>query len=306
MTLPKLSSSPPQGRSLLWIYLKLVGMTLIWGGTFIAGRIAVQSMGPICAAFYRYAVATMILVVWMLYREGGLPPLQRRHLLPLTLLGLSGIFAYNIFFFLGLQTVPASRASLIITTNPSVIALGAALVFGDRLTPSRLVGIAAALLGATLVISNGQPWALLSQGITLGDLFLVGCVICWVIYTLVGKWVMADLSPLTATTYACLIGTPLLIIPAIQDGLLTDWGDVAPAAWLGILYLAALGTVVGFYWYYEGLQAIGPARASVFITLVPVVAVLAGLVILQEPFTPSLAMGGLLVVTGVFFTNRKP
>jgi drug/metabolite transporter (DMT)-like permease len=297
-------SSPP--APLLWVYLKLIGMTLIWGGTFIAGRIAVESMGPICAAFYRYAVATLILVAWTVYQSGGLPPLKRRHLLPLLVLGLSGIFAYNIFFFLGLQTVPASRASLIITTNPSVIALGAALLFGDRLTPSRLVGIGAALSGAMVVISDGHPLRLLSQGITVGDLFLVGCVASWVIYTLMGKWIMTELSPLAATTYACLIGTPFFIIPAITDGLLTDWVYVAPAAWLGILYLAALGTVVGFCWYYEGLRAIGPARASIFITLVPVVAVLAGILLLNEPLTPSLILGGSLVVLGVFFTNRRP
>lgn len=303
---PPPSPTLPRQQSLGWIYVKLTAMTLIWGGTFVAGRAALQSMGPLTAAFYRYAIATGLLWIMTVIVEGSLPPLKRHHILPIAILGCSGIFAYNVFFFLGLQTIPASRASLIVTTNPTVIALASALLFGDRLTPTRALGILCALSGATIVISNGQPWVLLSGGIGMGDIFLLGCVFSWAIYTLVGKRVVTDLSPLAATTYACFVGTPLFIIPALRDGLLTNWRTIAPVAWGSVIYLAALGTVVAFCWYYEGLKAIGPARASIFINLVPVVAVIAGIVLLKEPFTWALAVGGILVVCGVFLTNYRP
>jgi drug/metabolite transporter (DMT)-like permease len=297
-----MSETPPLTR----IYAKLTIMTLFWGGTFVAGRTAVQTMEPISVAFCRYAIATVLLLILTLTIEGGLPRLKRKHILPIVTLGLSGIFAYNFFFFQGLQTIPASRASLIVTTNPTVIALCSALLFGDRLTPLRVLGIACALSGAVTVISNGHPLTLLSDGITQGDLFLIGCVASWVVYTLVGKIVMADLSPFAATTYACLVGTPLFIVPAMREGFLTKIGAIAPVAWFSVVYLAVLGTVVAFCWYYEGLRAIGPARASIFINLVPVVAVLFGVLLLNEPLTPALIIGGLLVVFGVFLTNRRP
>jgi drug/metabolite transporter (DMT)-like permease len=292
------------GKSLAGIYLKLAVMTAIWGGTFIAGRIVLQSLGPFEAAFCRYAIATLCLVLLTVKLEGGLPKLRRHQVIPVVLLGLSGIFAYNAFFFLGLQTTPASRASLIVTTNPTVIALCAALIFKDKLTPLKLSGIFISLIGAAIVIARGNPMAILAQGVGSGDLFLLGCVASWTVYTLIGKQVMITMSPFAATTYACLVGTPIFLIPALKEGLLQDWQTLSLTTCLCILYLACLGTVVAFCWYYEGLKAIGPAKAAIFINLVPVVAVILAALMLNEPLTPTLILGGALVVMGVSLTNR--
>ncbi|MEO0407887.1 MAG: DMT family transporter [Cyanobacteria bacterium P01_A01_bin.135] len=285
------------------LYLKLSAMTVIWGGTFISGRIVTQSLGPFSAAFCRYAIATVMLVALTRWIEGRLPRLQLSQWPAIVLLGITGVFAYNALFFLGLERVPASRAALIVTTNPTVIALGAAIAFRHALTPLRLVGIGLGLLGAATVITNGMPW-LIFQGVSRGDLYLVGCVLSWATYSLVGKAVMANLSPFAAITYACLVGTPMLLGPALQEGLVADAIAATPTVWLHELYLAVLGTVVAFYWYYQGLQQLGPAKASIFINFVPVVAVLLAAVTLGEPLSLSLLVGGALVISGVFLTNR--
>jgi drug/metabolite transporter (DMT)-like permease len=292
-------------KSLIAIYIKLSLMTVIWGGAFIAGRMVVQTVGPFSAAFLRFAIATLCLLCLTLQLEGGLPKLQRHQVIPIVLLGLSGIFAYNAFFFLGLQTTPASRAALIVTTNPTVITLSAALIFKDKLSSLRLAGIFLALIGAAIVITQGNPLAILAQGIGIGDLFLLGCVLSWTVYTLVGKQVMATLSPFAATTYACLVGTPLFLIPALREDLLHTWHTYSLSIWLSFLYLAVFCTVVAFCWYNEGLQAIGPAKASIFINLVPVVAVTLAALLLNESLTPPLILGGMLVILGVSLTNRK-
>ena len=285
------------------LYAKLTAMTAIWGGTFISGRIVTQSLGPFSAAFCRYAVATLLLLLLTRRIEGRLPQLKSRQWLPVVLLGVTGVFAYNALFFLGLEQIPASRAALIVTTNPTVIALGAAIAFGHALTPLRLVGIGLGLLGAATVITDGTPWTIL-QGASPGDLYLVGCVFSWAAYSLIGKAVMASLSPFAAITYACLVGTPLLLGPALREGLVRDAIAASPAVWLHVAYLAVLGTVVAFYWYYQGLQQLGPARASIFINFVPVVAVVLAAVILGEALSGALLVGGGLVVLGVFLTNR--
>jgi len=289
----------------MWIYLKLILTMAIWGGTFIAGRIAVQTMGPLSVAFCRFAIASLTLLVLSYGLDGKLPRLQRRHLPWVALLGLSGVFFYSIFFFGGLQTIEAGRAALIVALNPVVIAIVASLVFREPLTRLKLAGIATSLVGATIIISKGNLTTLLSQGIGRGDLLLLGCVASWVVYTLTGKRVMRELSPLVATTYACLFGTAALLIVALHEGLVQTWMQVAPAAWVGVLYLGMLGTAAGFLWYYEGVQAIGSAKASIFINLVPVFAIAFATVLLGEPITLPLLLGGGLVVTGVYFTNRS-
>ncbi|NHC34398.1 DMT family transporter [Scytonema millei] len=286
-------------------YIKLVLTAIIWGGTFVAGRIVVQTMEPFTAAFFRFAVASICLLILTQKIERHLYKLTRNQVIPVILLGLTGVFSYNAFFFLGLQIVPASRAALIVALNPTFIALGAALFFREKFNSLKLIGITTSLTGAAIVISKGQVVNIFKGGIGWGEIFIFGCVISWVAYTLIGKSVMRSLSPLAATTYACIVGAIALLIPALFEGIVQNFMQFPLSAWLGILYLGVLGSAIGFSWYYEGVVAIGAAKASIFINLVPVSAIAFAALLLHEPITVSLVLGGLLVVVGVFFTNKS-
>ena len=289
------------------IYLKLTATAVIWGGTFIAGRIAVQSIGPFTAAFLRLAIASIALWFVVYRTHGCVPKLSSPQYRIVLLLGLSGIFGYNALFFGGLQTVEAGRASLIIALNPVVIAMGAALFLKESLSWRKGVGILISLLGAAWVISRGELISLIvnpNDIFGLGEVMVFGCVLSWMSYILIGKAVMHTLSPLLASAYACWMGTLLLLPAAIHEGLLEAVSTLRPEAMLSVMYLGILGSAVGFCWYYDGLKAIGSAKASAFINLVPVSAITLAAVVLGEPLTPSLAIGAMLVVLGVSITNR--
>ena len=291
-----------------FIYFKLVATALIWGGTFIAGKIAVQTLGPFTVAFLRFAIASVALWFVVQRVHGKIPPLHRKQQIAVLGLGLTGIFGYNALFFGGLQTVEAGRASLIIALNPVAIALGAVVFFKDTLTPKKTVGIVISLLGALWVISRGDLSILMSGGFGWGELMIIGCVISWMSYTLIGKSVMRTLSPLVASAYACWVGAALLFPAAWYEGmwttLLSARPDALMSAWLSVLYLGVLGSAVGFCWYYDGLKVLGPAAASAFINLVPVSAIGLAALLLHEPLTPSIAGGAILVILGVSITNR--
>lgn len=288
----------------LLIYLKLFLTAVLWGGTFVAGRIVAQEVEPAAGSFLRFAVASLLLVAMIWQVEGRLPIPSRKQMIPLLLLGMTGVAAYNIFFFLGLKIIPASRASLIVATNPVFIALGSALLFKDRLTSRRIAGIALCLTGAVIVISRGDIMALLSQGVGTGETFILGCIVSWVSYSLIGRGVLKEISPLVAVAYACLIGTIILAVPAVLEGMIPALTGYSLTSWLGILFLGILGTVVAFIWYYEGIKALGPTRAAVFINFVPVSGVLLGWLLLDETINISLVLGALLVIGGAWLTNR--
>lgn len=286
------------------VYVKLLLTAVIWGGTFIAGRIVVQEMGAFAAAFVRFAIASICLLLFVYRREKKLIFPARSQLLPLILLGLTGVFAYNAFFFLGLQTVTASRAALIIALNPVAIAIGSVLFLQERLSGIRWLGVATSVFGASVVISEGNLGALLTGNLGWGELFLLGCVLSWCAYTLIGKSVMQGLSPLISTTYACVFGSIALALPAIAQGLFTDLATLSFPATSGLFYLGIFGSAVGFNWYYEGVREIGAAKASVFINFVPVSAVILGVLLLNEPLPLTLILGGFFVILGVFLSNR--
>lgn len=286
------------------IYLQLTIMAFIWGGTFIAGRIVGESVGAFTAALTRFTIASICLLFITQRWEGKLPPLKQRQWFPVLMLGLSGVFFYNVFFFLGLQTVTASRAALIVALNPIAIALASTVVFKEQLSPLKIFGITLSLIGASIVISDGNPAILLRQGLELGDLFLIGCLLSWASYTIVGKQVMRELSPVVTVTYACLIGAMLLLPFGLWEGYESDWFLPSGKALLALAYLGVLGSALGFCWYYIGVQRIGASQAAVFINLVPITATILGALILSEPVTSALITGGGLVIIGVICTNR--
>jgi drug/metabolite transporter (DMT)-like permease len=285
------------------IYFKLLLTAFFWGGTFIAGKMIAGDVGPYSAAFLRFAVASVLLLLLLWRKEGGLPAFKKEQVISLGLLGLTGAFAYNVFFLKGLQLIDAGRASVIIANNPIFIALFSAFIFKERLTWTKVAGIVLSVAGAVVVISRGSLSVLTSGDIGWGELFILGCVASWVSYSLIGKAVMKALSPLATVTYSCVAGAAFLLIPAYLEGVTREVFRFSGTDWLGILYLGVFGTVVGFVWFYEGMREIGPTKAGQFINFVPVSAIVLAFFILREPVTFSLWVGALLVVCGVYLTH---
>jgi drug/metabolite transporter (DMT)-like permease len=285
------------------IYVKLLLTAIFWGGTFIAGRVIAGHVSPVAAAFLRFVVASAFLVVMTLKREGVPHPMDGKKVLALFLLGATGVFAYNLFFFSGLELISAGRASLIIANNPIFIALFSFLLFAEKMTPLKVAGILISVAGAILAISDGNPAALLSGGLGMGDVYILCAVCSWVAYSLIGKRAMNRFSPLAAVTGAAVTGVIMLCIPAWLSGMPAEIPLYRPIDWAALFYLGFFGTVLGFVWYYDGIKAIGPARAGLFINFVPLSAITLGYLLLDESITFSLAIGAALVITGVILTN---
>ncbi len=289
----------------LLVYIKLLLTAFIWGGTFIAGRMVAQNVEPYSASFLRFAVASVFLVFFTWKMEGNFPALKKNQIIPVILLGMTGIFSYNIFFFKGLKIIGAGRAALIIANNPVFITLLAAYFFKERLNIFKLAGVAISVTGAVVVISRGNPLEILSGSLGWGELYIFCCVLSWVAFSLIGKSVMSDLSPVVAITYSSIAGTAFLFIPAWYEGIAFKMFTYSISDWLGIVYLGFFGTALGFVWYYEGIKKIGPSRAGLFINFVPVSAVFLAFFMLNEPVTLSLLAGTIMVSSGVYLTNSN-
>lgn len=283
----------------MWVVVKLTLTAVFWGGTFIAGRAIAGHMGPYSAAFLRFLVAGTILMALACRNGVGDLRIGGGQLVPLVLLGLTGVFSYNVCFFSGLRLLNAGRASLIIATNPVFISLLASLIFREPLRGRNVLGIFVSVTGAVVVITRGDLSSILDGGVGLGEAYIFGCVMSWVAYSLIGKVALKGLTPLVAVAYSAVFGAAMLLIPALREGLLGDMAGFAVMDWVAIGYLGVFGTVLGFVWYYQGIQAIGPSRASLFINFVPISAVILAFLILKEPITLSLLAGAVMVITGV-------
>jgi drug/metabolite transporter (DMT)-like permease len=285
-------------------FARLVSVPAIWGGTFVAGKIVVATLTPLMGSFSRYVVACVALLVAAFVLEGGLPRLSGRQWLATFVLGLFGVFAYNLFFMGALAKLPASRAALIIALNPAITIAISAVVLKERLSARRWLGVAVALLGVAIVVSRGDFRSFAGGGVGVGELFMFAAVTSWALYTILGRKVLGGLTPLAATNYAALWGTLLLGLAALPSfGTLHptqfDWRMVT-----SLLYLGVLGTALAFVWYYMSVKKVGASTTSVFNNLVPVFGVAISVLVLGEPLLLSMLVGGAVTIAGVLMVSR--
>jgi drug/metabolite transporter (DMT)-like permease len=299
-----LTQPPPTPAATRATYAKLVAVPAIWGGTFIAGRILALAVPAAVGSLLRFLVAVAALLAAAWWIEGGLPRLTRRQLIGTVLLGATGIFAYNLFFLGALARLPASRTSLIIALNPVVTIAAASLLLGERMSPRRWLGVAVALAGVWIVISRGDVLGSVAGAVGLGELLMFGGVCSWAAYTLIGRRVLAGLTPLAATTWAALWGMALLALAALPELRHVDVADLTLPVVLSVLYLGVLGTAVGFVWYYQAVQRLGASRTVIFNNLVPVFGATFGVLLLGEPLLPSMLLGGAIAVAGVMLVTK--
>ena len=285
------------------VYAKLLFTAFFWGGTWIAGRVAVQEVSPLAVASWRFFIATLALGILLALREGR-PRWSGRDWLILAALGLTGVFCYNVFFLYGLKQVEAGRGALVTALIPALIALADWLLFRLPMSRMKALGVSLALLGCLMVVTRGHPARLLAGEIGSGEMLLIGSALSWVAYTLISRRCSTRFSALAMTFGGCFSGWLMLTASALADGSLFAFHE---ATWRGgssIVFLGLLGTAIAFTWYSEGINRIGSTKAAAFINLVPVFAVLLGALMLDERLGSAVLSGGALVIVGVFFTNR--
>lgn len=213
-------------------------------------------------------------------------------------LALTGVLAYNLLFFSGLQHLPGN-VPLIVAFNPIFVAIASSVLSGHRLSARAWGGVSVSLVGALLVISRGH-FADLALTFGLGESMILGCCLAWCAYTLMGRQVAATgLSSLGATTWSALFGALFLFLPALFEGQLAQFPWQAWPMQLAMLHLGGLATAVALL-VCRWCEAYWRDKNCVFTNFVPVSAVMIGVLLLAEPFHWSMLVGGVLVLGGIW------
>jgi drug/metabolite transporter (DMT)-like permease len=290
------------------IHLRLLGMALLWGASWPAGRTLALAMPPLSGAAWRFTLAAALLAGWAVWRQREWPQLTRNQWLGLALAGAIGVAGYAVFFMAALQRVEASRAAVVVTTNPVFTTLLAAWLFKEKFNARIAVGLTCALLGAATVLTHGAPWKLFTAGVGIGEWLLVGCIATWVGYTLIARALLGGIDSLAATAISSVFGTALLwaLALAVDGAAVVTNGitSLSAAGWASMLFLAVGSTVLAYAWYFRGVAELGAGRAASYISLVPVFGVASSVLVLGESLDASLLVGGALAVAGVVLTNR--
>ena len=255
----------------------------------------------------RCTLASVFLTV-LLFRRGWeeFRELRWADLRTFAFLGFAGLFVSTGGTYLGIALSTAANAAILQAVTPVMVALGARFYLKDRLRRRQWAGVVASVAGVLLVITRGSWRAIAHLELLPGDFILVISQVGWSAYTIYGKQVLAVHSPAVATTASYILGSAMLLPMMLVAAPFFPRPDfTSQTAWLVVLYQAFLGAVAHVWWY-EGVKAVGPSRAAIFMNLQPVVGVLLAWVMLHEAIEWPEIGGGALVLLGVALTTHAP
>ena len=286
-------------------YIKLILVTIFFASNFIIARVTSVVLSPITSSTLRFVIASFFLLIIVLQKYRKLPKINIYQLFIITLLGTIGIAGDSLCFFSGLKYTTASKASVIVALNPIFLAIFSKIFFNEKLNLLKLTGIFISLIGTVVVITNGAVFSVLRGNISIGELYILGAVLCWVIFTLLGKSISENLDSIIILLYASIVGSIMLGVIGFQQGSFIDFRNMNLWIMLGYLSIGILGTAVSYKFYYESVYSIGASRSGIFLNLVPVFATISGIIILKEHLTFAFLAGSLMVLTGVYITNHQ-
>lgn len=283
------------------VYASLIAVTFFWGANFNLGKFLATTMHPLAAAAWRFAVASVLMLVYVLATEGIDWPGARKNILALSAMAAVGIFGFNVSFFYGLQTTSAVNGALIMTLNPTITVILAALVMREKITWQQSFGLALSMVGVVVVVTGGSWHALATLRFATGDALILLGNLCWAAYSVMGKRTVKGMAPLQITLATMVIGAVAIIALA----LLLDtavWRLPPPPGLLALGVMTLFGTVLGYLWWNKGIRALGPAKTAVFFDLVPLFT-MAIAVALGEKLLLAQCIGAMFVIAGVLFSS---
>jgi drug/metabolite transporter (DMT)-like permease len=287
-------------------YLFLTVTMMLWGGAFASSKTVVDQVPHTVAATLRFgggAVALLVAVA-LTSRGRARPKVGLRASARACLAGVLGVFAYNGFFFWGLSLAPSLDGGILIPVMSPVLTTTFLLVSGrERASRRRLLGLALGLGGAAAYLIGANSGGAGSNRLW-GDLLYVLSAVCWAAFTLAAPKVLAGIEPLTAMAYATCTGAVLLALVAAPDLGRVHWGALSSGVWLNVAYLAIGATAVANVFYYRGVNAVGPASASLMMFLVPAVNTVCGTLFLGESFTALQAVGAAVLLVGAALAGK--
>src|SRR5438270_12263123 len=297
-----------EGRN--WIvYSQLLLTMFLWGLAWPVGWLLATNLPPVSIAVLRYAIVVPVLF-GILRVKGQALGLERKWISNLVVMGLFSTTLYQIFFLYGVRYAAASDDSLVIGIGPVLIAIMASFVLNERLTKTKGLGFISGLAGIGVISLLSPNNDVLNR--PLGISLVFGGAIAYAIYTVILRRFVASNradhpvsapSSLAILAWISLFGWLFLIPLSLLEAPWTfSW---SPLSWLGILYLALLSTVVGYFFYVVGVSKIGAGRSAIFGNLVPVLGVITSVFLLKENLSPWHGVSFLLILTGVVLVNRQ-
>jgi len=288
-------------RARVWGVVLVNMATIAWATNAVLGRWLRADIGPVTLTTLRFTVATVFFGILL----RGRPAEERRFGKDkwwILAMGLAGVVGFSPLLYLGLRHSTAVNCSLIQGFSPLITALIAGLIIQESVTRRQLAGAVLGLIGIAGLISGGSLTFLLRLQFNPGDLTLLAAAVVWAFYSVFGRRVMRNRSPVSATALSNFLGLPLLAVATYFE-LKHIPLNLRPETIAAIIHICIVPTIIGYWAWNRSVRVLGAGGAMVFYNTLPLYGVILGSTLLNEPFGAAhLFSGGLILGGGLWAT----
>ncbi len=282
-----------------------VGLLLLaaclWASAFSSIKIAVSEVGPVTVGAARCLIAALVLLPFIM-RKSLLADLRSA---PLGFLGIVGLLGVAMPFMLvayGEQVVDSSLAGLLMAVGPLATILGGHFITKDEvITRTKLTGILFGLLGVVLLLWQGSR--LIGQTAVISQLAIICAALGYVSSNLMIRRISGSVMALTIS-WSGLAFSALLLVPAAVIFEAPNLGNLSPSVWTALLWLGIVPTAIGFTLRYILIARAGAGFTSYVGYLIPAIALVFGVVLLDEALSWDKVAGLVLILTGLAIARR--
>ncbi len=279
--------------------LALLLTMILWGSAAVFLRTLALSLSPENSLALRNAIFIPINIAGLALF--GTWRIRREHWRPFLIAGLVGMGGYSWFVNAGFALVPAGLGTIINMAQPIMIALLAWAILHEKPSPWIWLGVGVAITGAVVLF-----WDDITAAVPLrGVIFLLISCAGWAVYAIYAKPLLQSYDTFTVTAVTILIAAPMLIAAA-SEPLPVLAARLSLRQWLEILYLVVPCGILGVMMWNYGAKHLSSAATGSFLYLIPVIAVICGALMLDEPITVNILMGGALILAGVAAAQFGP
>ncbi|MDM5224318.1 DMT family transporter [Peribacillus sp. NJ11] len=284
-----------------YYYFSLLLLTsLLWGGNFVVGKSLVEHASPMTLTSLRWIIAISCLLPIVWWKERKIFP-PRSAILPLFLMGITGVVLFNLLQFVALEKTSATNVGLISTLNMISIAIFSFFFLKERINILQMFSMFFSLFGVILVLSKGNIDLFLSLRFNTGDLYMMAAVCVWGIYSVCSKWAMLTTTPMMSTLYSGIFGL-LVILPFNFSNFAVS--NINTSFIQSILYTGVISTVACMVLWNIGVQKLGTTTSGIFLNFNPIFTAILAFLLLGEKMTWVQGIGSCIVIIGCYMFSH--
>lgn len=291
--------------SFAWVAILFT--TIFWASSLILAKIAYAELTPILFVALRYTIAIPFLLLLVITSRSRTENLRkaRIHWRVILIAGITGPFLSQVLQYIGLGMTTAGETLLLLNMSPVFAVILAAPLLSEKITWDKVGGLLLATLGVTFIVVGGTPidseFGLLR---IIGDAIIVVSTLLFAVNGIAGKKAMDSADSVSVTAFSTIIAVPCIWISAAFFEDLSILMQLSITAWLIVLWVGVVNSVLAFILYYESMKYIEASRVQIALNMISVWGVLMSILILSEPTSILQLFGGILTIAGVVLAQR--